>query len=358
MRCLGLTCDTGLGTCVWHLLLLSWLTLSGASLSDADVSIGSNQCFVQGCSNFTVLDGPLTVTVGGFVRAITEFSVATGNCMASGEFWMYFPVCTAYRNPVGTVIVARPDLTVYMPNAVAPLRLTALLTDPNCRVRPGFAYQRWSYQGNFDQDLYFKSYPLDRHFLRVEFADSSYTEQLVRYVPDNVALSEENVVQVSGWDFIPSSTWGDIVTLFTPGSSNSSAQTPFSMGRIQVVVSRGGLVYAFRILPPIVVLILTSLLTGVMSLKDLAFRLTITVTGMLSIVFMQYRCVRVRVVCCLLCLLKTWLVFRGALQSICRMRRDSIGFFSRVISFRFAVWGKDLLFMQFCTSLIGKTSSG
>ena len=48
-------------------------------------------------------------------------------------------------------------------------------------------------------------------------------------------------------------------------------------------------VYGFRILPPIVVLILTSLLTGFMSLQDLAFRLTITVTGMLSIVFMQYR---------------------------------------------------------------------
>jgi hypothetical protein len=96
-------------------------------------------------------------------------------------------------------------------------------------------------------------------------------------------------LQLNGWQLVENISWGYVDSTLSPSGGNSSLLVSYSRVSIQLTVSRGALVYVFRILPPIVVLVLTSLMTGFMSLQDLAFRLTITVTGMLTIVFMQYR---------------------------------------------------------------------
>lgn len=112
------------------------------------------------------------------------------------------------------------------------------------------------------------------------------------------------VLQIAGWDLVAPTQWGIVDSTSSPNSFNASLLSNFSRGRIQIVVSRGRLVrkatrcsgwflilikiYAYRILPPIIVVVLSSLLTVALALQDLAFRLTVTVTGMLSIVFLQY----------------------------------------------------------------------
>ena len=183
------------------------LALCGAAmgaLSDADVSINSTQCFVAPCSSFTFLTGPLFVTVGGYFRSVTELSVAMGNCVASGEFWLFWPVCMARLTPTGEPRVVRPDLTAYLFNSGNPIRLTALLQNPNCDLRPGYAYQRWSFTGVFEQDLLFRSYPLDNHFLVAQVSDSTYNESQVQYVADQVHVTStlDNVLQVRHRGFI------------------------------------------------------------------------------------------------------------------------------------------------------------
>ncbi len=271
-----------------------------AAVSTADTSINSTQCFVQSCGRqFTFLDGPLNVTVGGYLRSVTELSIASGTSLASGEFWMFWPVCMARVSLGGDPIVVRPDLSAILYNSGNPIRLTTLLANPDCNVRPGFAYQRWSFTGTFEQDLVFRSYPLDQHFLLFQLSDSSYNETQVRYEADDVPSSSSmerggNVLQLNGWQIAANDTWGYVDSTYSPSPSNSSLLVRYTRANLQIVVSRGVLIYGFRILPPIVVLVLTSLMTGFMSLQDLAFRLTITVTGMLTIVFMQYRSVEHR----------------------------------------------------------------
>jgi hypothetical protein len=187
--------------------LLVMLLLCGVVrglLASSDTSLNSSECFVAPCTNFTFLTSALPVTVGGYFRTVTELTVASGNCVASGEFWLFWPVCTAWLDTGGEPVVVRPDLTAFLYNSGNPIRVSALLANPNCDLRPGFAYQRWTFTGVFEQDLGFRSYPLDRHFLLVQVSDSTYNESQVIYQPDNVHVTStlDNVVQVSYCDIL------------------------------------------------------------------------------------------------------------------------------------------------------------
>jgi hypothetical protein len=169
-------------------------------VSTQDTSINSTLCFVERCGgNFTFLTGPLPVTVGGFYRSVTELSIVTGTTAATGEFWLFWPVCMARYSVSGDPIVVRPDLSFIMFNGAFASRTNALLAFPNCDIRPGFAYQRFSFTGTFEQELVFRSYPLDQHILLVQVSESTYNETQVRYELDDVPPSWQltNVLQVS-----------------------------------------------------------------------------------------------------------------------------------------------------------------
>lgn len=97
----------------------------------------------------------MNVTVGGVFKLVTQLTVSTGSLFCSGEFWLMFPVCSVRKSensePDASPVLLRPDLTVVMSNAITQLRVTQLLSTPNCLIRPGYAYQRFAFTGVFDQ---------------------------------------------------------------------------------------------------------------------------------------------------------------------------------------------------------------
>ncbi len=120
----------------------------------------------------------MNVTVGGAFRLLTDLSTQTGSLSASGDFWLMFPICAVSNiinsEPGAPPGLLRPDLTIGISNALTQLRFTPLLATPSCTVRPGFAYQRYSFVGVFNQALSFRSYPLDSHLMSIDVVESVY----------------------------------------------------------------------------------------------------------------------------------------------------------------------------------------
>jgi hypothetical protein len=267
------------------LVLLVVICCEAAVVSEEDINVNNtNLCFAQRCNgNFS--SGKIEVLFGGFLQSLNEISTSQSAAGATGEFWMSWPICAVTDS--GDLF--RPDLTFDMSNGLPFKQFSPLIRYPTCDVLPGRAYQRWTFVGNYDQEFYFRPYPLDSHTLHFDVADQVYPLSELEYIPDTVNVSPyPQTLIATGWTTVEQDVWGIIDTQEKPIFENSTTLVNFTRARMQVTLTRGTLVYGFRILPPIIILLYTNVLSGVLSFEHLGQRLALNVAGLLTTVFLQF----------------------------------------------------------------------
>ena len=284
---------SGRGPCVqcrWFCSSLSLLIEKSCAqfgLSARDVSVNGSGCFVADCETLDVVEG-IEVRFGAVLFSISNVNTIQALVGGSGQVWISWPVCQVHRTEDGELNVFRPDLSIELSNGLFPASLTPQLATPLCNIVPGFAYQRWSFRGNFDQELNFRGYPLDSHTIKFALRDAVYSENRVRYVAEHVNVSTyPSSLIASGWIIFPQTNWGLIASGLRPLASNPQELINYTEAHLLLPISRGTLVYAFRILPPIIIVTLANLLVMLLSFDALAARLSLNVAGLSTVVFLQ-----------------------------------------------------------------------
>ena len=271
-----------------ELLFLSTLFIPAFSaLSSSDVSINTTECFVSVCNGVFSITPSINVSIGGYVNVLNSVRTADSAASLSGVMWLSWPVCSTYTTPQG-LAVYRPSITVVFYNIYTSdnYYLTPVFSEPVCNVRSGFAYQRFDFVGNFKQYYNFRSFPLDNHVISVDFVDSALNGFHLTYIPEDVNASDLLGLSATGWTVTARAQLVDNVLI--PSQAAPTSLVPFSRFRLQVYISRGALVFGFRMLPPIIITVFCSLLILTMSLRDLVTRIATSIGGLVTIVFIQF----------------------------------------------------------------------
>jgi hypothetical protein len=179
-------CEEGrLRTMRLELLCVVLSTLAAAQLTPASIALNAPVCFAQLCNGQAppparvstlladkrcarLIHRPSALVGHGWWRSagkspspgrsyssilqvVNQVSPSTASAVGAGEFWLSWPICSvqfALNSNDTSLALMRPDLTIGMTtNALSPLRLTAKASNPVCNVRPGYAYQRFSFTG-------------------------------------------------------------------------------------------------------------------------------------------------------------------------------------------------------------------
>lgn len=114
----------------WRLVLPFLLGISVGQLSPEQISLSAPVCFATLCNgSWIVPDGPLQVIVGGQIDVLNQVSPSTSSAIASGEFWMFWPICSVVGQ--GTDLrLLRPDLTVTLPATIPAVTARPKLSVP------------------------------------------------------------------------------------------------------------------------------------------------------------------------------------------------------------------------------------
>lgn len=259
-----------------------------APLASGDVSPNSTLCFVQRCNGNFTIQKPIQVSIGGYINVLNAIRTSENGASASGVVWVSWPICTAYYDNTGQLKIYRPGMSLAVHNLFTNDNFvyTNQYAEPVCSFRPGMAYQRFMWSANFKQVYDFHSFPLDSHTVSFEFVDAVYDMSFLHYVPESVNNSVLSTLSVTGWTVLNRSTVVSQVPY--PSVDNPDLLVNHATFALQITVSRGSLVYGFRMLPPILVTLFSSVVILVLRLRDMNTRIGIAVGGLLTIVFIQF----------------------------------------------------------------------
>ena len=144
-------------------------------------------------------------------------------------------------------------------------------------------------EGRFTEPFKFVRYPLDRQRLGVTIEDSLHTINQLIYVPDNEQSGYAKGISIPGWNFEKSQTLQlshKYDTNFGEPSNGDNTST-FATIRYELLVSRPVSFFAWKLLLPLIIVLLAS--WGALLLDPLRVdsRIALTITTLLTTVFLQ-----------------------------------------------------------------------
>lgn len=255
------------------------------------VAIGTALNTAGGTSNgtqvFTPLAGTLTPTtdttaettvdVGLYATNVYEMSVADNTFYFSGYVWLRWK---------GD---ADPVAGLEFVNAVETwgLMVTPLTEKPE-RLPSGENLQTVSVQGRFYKAFSLKDYPLDAQTLTIMIEDSTSTADQIKYRVDEAQSGYDPNLRVQGFDVkgLGAQTYlHNYGTNF--GTGQSVGEQTYSAVEFQLQVKRSPNLFLWKLLIPLLLVLITNWLTLLLSPKYVEVRTAMPATALLTTVFLQ-----------------------------------------------------------------------
>ncbi|KAI9009086.1 hypothetical protein DFJ74DRAFT_772701 [Hyaloraphidium curvatum] len=237
--------------------------------------------FVEG--TFTAASGPAvnatTVTVGLYAANAYEILPNSNTFYFSGYMWLRWPA-TLENEPAASFEII---------NSVDSWGLTLTPISENATIfSNGEAGKQFKVQGRFFQPFQMSSYPLDSQTLDIVIEDTDMTADKIYYVADREMSGKDVSFQLPGWK-ITGMTFAeqlhDYKTNF--GDPDNANANLFSAVKISIAIERQAQLFAFKLLIPLILVLITGWLALVLNPRYIEVRTAMCATALLTTVFLQ-----------------------------------------------------------------------
>lgn len=234
--------------------------------------------------------GPDQVFVGAFVKDVQDIDVAAESFTVDVYLWLRWT--NPDINPAATLEVMNSNgfqnTTTSSTGGVA----AKLLYDAPVDLPDGSKYTLMRYQGVFSRKLMLQDYPFDTQMLRLVFKDERADVRKLNFVPDDRPIS----INRSLMNTIPGYSLGTPMLSIIDHSYEtnfgdprvSPDGVPFSCIAIDLPVKRNALPYIVKIFVPIFIVVMVTALIFVLPARLEEARAGIGITGLLSIIALQW----------------------------------------------------------------------
>ena len=250
----------------------------------AAIALGSSLV----ASPSAVADEPTDkVTVGVFVNDLQDLDLATDSYTMDFYLWL------RWRNPK-----IDPSMSIETMNSNAFQNTTSSASGgvtgkalyPTPIDQPdGSKYQILRYQGVFSRRMNLEKFPFDTQNLVLIFEDSVASLPRLQYVPDTVPVEISKSVTLPGY-LVQAPTMKIVPHQYATnfGDLSSPPQQDYSRIIVTLPVKRDVLPYVFKIVLPIMIVILITSLIYLLPARLEEARAGIGITAMLTIVALQW----------------------------------------------------------------------
>jgi len=156
------------------------------------------------------------------------------------------------------------------------------------RLPDGSFYQSVRFEGRFVQPFAFARYPLDQQSITVSLEDSLHTTDQLVYIADEKQSGYSSRMSIPGWEIQRadiSSLVHEYTTNFGDSTLGSKAQYPVL--QYSLTVSRPTSFFVWKLLLPLVIVVAASWGTLLLKPQYVDSRIALSVTALLTTVFLQ-----------------------------------------------------------------------
>jgi hypothetical protein len=228
---------------------------------------------------------PAVVTVGVYLRNIDSINFEANTYSLDFDFWMHWSAPLA-PPPTDTFhFVNARDLWGL---AVMPLYTDAQGKSEPRRLSDGSHYQRYHVEGTFYHKFWLGTYPLDWQKFTIDLEDRLRLRGELEYKPDVADSGVFSELQVPGWSVRDVENEERVASEETRyGDPERPAGAAVSRYRFGVRLYRPARFFVLRLLPPLLMVFLTSVLIFLLPGDFVDSRLAVVSTGILSEIFLQ-----------------------------------------------------------------------
>jgi hypothetical protein len=228
---------------------------------------------------------PALVSIGVYLRNVDSIDFEDNTYSLDFDLWMRW---TAPLEPPPTDTFRFVNARDLWGLAVVPL-----YTDAEGRPAPrtladGSLYQRFHVEGTFYHKFWLGTYPLDWQKFTINVEDRMRTREQLVYLPDLENSAVYGELQVPGWSLRDAENEERVVRAETSyGDPERRPGIEVSRYRFGVRLYRPARFFVLRLLPPLLMVFLTSVLIFFLPGSYVDTRLAVVSTGILSEIFLQ-----------------------------------------------------------------------
>ncbi|MFZ2960012.1 MAG: hypothetical protein WA705_24285 [Candidatus Ozemobacteraceae bacterium] len=243
-----------------------FLALSGAALSEGAASLETSTA-----------SAPRRVTIGVYLQNANDVDVKSSSYMMDFYLWFRWkgeidPTETfEFSNLLDTWSMTKTS--VY----AAPLSLA-----------DGTKYQVFHVQGKFNRKFDLSRYPLDQQDLVVEVEDTRYHTSDLIYIPDTQSTNFSRQLRLPGWEITSCSARSETSAYESDfGYPESGHLEKYNRFIFELRINRPAGAYLFRMLLPIILVLMAGFSTFFYSPQYVDTRTNIAITVFLTMVALQ-----------------------------------------------------------------------
>jgi len=233
---------------------------------------------------------PVIVKIGTFINAIPL--VDSQNIAASFDVYIWLKWDFCVRDYQGNLFT--PHTTLELTNTLAQnIICTPTYKYPVCNLFKGEAYWEIRIQGTFLQNFEFHKFPLDFHNVTMQFENSVYSRsQMIfqaDYVPGIYETSFFKDLTITGWNTISTTILQSEQPsyYYTSDFEVAYANYEYSNYQFSIQITRGPILYIFKVLPPAFFAIGVGFLCILLDIESMDSRVQVISGIIVGLIFLQ-----------------------------------------------------------------------
>jgi hypothetical protein len=228
---------------------------------------------------------PTVVTVGVYLRNLDSIDFESNTYNLDFDLWMRWSGALQPSPPETFQFMNARDLWGL---SIQPLYTGATGKSAPKLLSDGSQYQQFHVEGTFFHKFWLGTYPLDWQKFTIDVEDRLRARQELIYRPDTENSGVYSELQVPGWSVRDVENEERVAPSETSfGDPDRQAGSPISRYRFGVRLYRPARYFVLRLLPPLLMVFLTSVLIFLLPVSYVDSRLAVVSTGILSEIFLQ-----------------------------------------------------------------------
>jgi hypothetical protein len=157
-------------------------------------------------------------------------------------------------------------------------------------LEDGTQYQFMRVEGTFQETFSLATFPLDRHRLTIKIEDDELDASKIVYVLDSQDTGYSKHLKMPGWDVVG---WDHQASIFNYGTVmgertlTRKVSPSYSLLSFELVIDRPTGFFAWKLMLPLLVVLLSGLVALMLSPADSSTRIFMPSTALLTLVFLQ-----------------------------------------------------------------------
>jgi hypothetical protein len=223
-------------------------------------------------------EGPDVVTIGAFINDVQEVDLENHYYLV--DFYVWFRWTNPDIDPVASMEVMNPT-------EAWGLLVTPSYEEP-LEADDGSLYNVVRYQGKFNNKLPLQKYPFDKQDLIIELEDNASNSSQLVYVADDPGVVSNPNMSLPGWILgDPTLTAFDNQYTTTFGVPGATEGETYSRVLIEIPVERPAFTSGVKLFFPLLLVLLTTVLTFLMRPSMTEARIGTAITALLTLVALQ-----------------------------------------------------------------------